>query len=163
MCGLSHGDSDQSYTDIDYAIYLTAGNGTVQVYEGGVSRGDFGAYATGDVFRVALEGGVIKYRKNGTVFYTSLVAPTLPLLVDTSLNTSGCHAEPASWSTARSQTWRSRRWSSSVPTGNYATPQNVAITRRPRGHDSLHDQRRGSDRERSGAGGGEYGAWWIMA
>jgi hypothetical protein len=88
MCGLSHGDANQSYTDIDYAIYLTAG-GTVQVYEGGVFRGDFGAYATGDVFRVALEGGAIKYRKNGTLFYTSATPPTLPLLVDTSLYSPG--------------------------------------------------------------------------
>ena len=87
-CGLSHGDNNQSYTDIAYAIYLTAG-GTVQVYESGVYRGDFGAYATGDVFRVALEGGAIKYRKNGTLFYTSTVTPMLPLLVDTSFYSPG--------------------------------------------------------------------------
>jgi hypothetical protein len=85
MCGLSHGDSNQNYSDIDYAIYLNGG--TVWVYESGTSRGSFGAYATGDVFRVSLEGGAIKYRKNGVEFYASLVAPALPLVVDTALCT----------------------------------------------------------------------------
>ena len=32
-----------------------------------------------------VEGGVVKYRKNGTLFYTSLVAPAYPLLVDTAM------------------------------------------------------------------------------
>ena len=53
------------------AVSLSRGgseDGTASVYESGASRGSFGPYATGDVFRVALEGGVIKYRKNGTLF-----------------------------------------------------------------------------------------------
>ena len=41
------------------------------------------------MLRVAVEGGVVKYRKNGTLVYTSTVAPTYPLLVDTALYTSG--------------------------------------------------------------------------
>jgi RHS repeat-associated protein len=47
------------------------------------------AYSTGDIFRVAVEGGAVKYKKNGTVFYTSTLAPTYPLLVDTSLFSNG--------------------------------------------------------------------------
>jgi hypothetical protein len=66
-----------------------------QVYEAGALRGTFGTYTTGDVLRVAVEGGVVKYRKNGTLLYTSTVAPTYPLLVDTSLYTR----------MARSRTW----------------------------------------------------------
>jgi YD repeat-containing protein len=61
----------------------------VQVYEDGTKRGDFGAFATGDLLRVAVVGGAVKYSKNGTVFYTSAVAPTYPLLVDTALLTQG--------------------------------------------------------------------------
>jgi hypothetical protein len=34
---------------------------------------------------VQVSGGVVQYMKNGTTFYTSKVAPTLPLLVDTAL------------------------------------------------------------------------------
>lgn len=45
--------------------------------------------AAGDVFKVAVVGGVVKYSKNGVVFYTSTVAPTYPLLVDASLLNAG--------------------------------------------------------------------------
>jgi RHS repeat-associated protein len=38
---------------------------------------------------VAVEGGAVKYYKNGTLLYTSTVTPQYPLLVDTSLNTAG--------------------------------------------------------------------------
>src|SRR6266404_8308237 len=86
--GLSHGDTNQSWEDIDFCIYLSA-DGTVYVNEGTNGRGNFGSYAAGDRFRVAVEGGVVKYKKNGTVFYTSTVAPAYPLLVDTSLHTNG--------------------------------------------------------------------------
>jgi hypothetical protein len=37
-------------------------------------------YATGDVFRIAVEGGVVKYAKNGVVFYTSVRAVSYPLV-----------------------------------------------------------------------------------
>ncbi len=87
MLGLSKGDADQSYSDIDFAIYPAIG-GTLYVYEQGVSKGVFGSYVTGDVLRVAVEGGVVRYRKNGTLLYSS-VAPSYPLLVDTSLFTQG--------------------------------------------------------------------------
>jgi hypothetical protein len=68
------------FADIQYAIYL---NGTVSVYESGVSRGQFGPVVDTDTFRVAVENGIVGYRKNGSVFYTSTVPPTYPLLVDT--------------------------------------------------------------------------------
>src|SRR5882724_5868287 len=82
--GLSYGNTNQSWDDIDFCIYLQ-NNGTLDINEGASSRGSFGSYAAGDVFRVAVEGGVVKYRKNGTLLYTSTVTPTYPLLVDTSL------------------------------------------------------------------------------
>src|SRR5437667_2980902 len=88
MIGLSQGDTDQGYADIDFAIYPIAG-GSLQVYEGGAFGGNFGTYNTGDTLRVAVEGGVVKYRKNGTLLYTSTVTPTYPLLVDTSLYSNG--------------------------------------------------------------------------
>jgi RHS repeat-associated protein len=50
-------------------------------------RAYVGTYTTGDLLRVAVEGGVVKYKKNGKVLYTSTIAPTYPLLVDTSLGT----------------------------------------------------------------------------
>jgi hypothetical protein len=82
--GLSNGDGGQEHADIDFAIRLRS-NGSVGVYEAGVLRGSFGTYVAGDVFRVEVEAGVVTYRRNGALLYTSAVAPAFPLLVDTAL------------------------------------------------------------------------------
>ena len=88
MAGLSAVDSDQNWASIGFAIYLGA-NGALNIYESGVHRGAFGTYASGDTLRVAVEGGVLKYRKNGALLYTSLVTPSSPLSVDTALYENG--------------------------------------------------------------------------
>lgn len=89
MYGLSHGDTDLGYPDIDYAFYTERDGGRVYVFENGVNRGLVGTFVDGDRLRVAVEGGVVKYRKNGTtLLYSSTVAPTYPLLIDTSLYSS---------------------------------------------------------------------------
>ena len=81
MFGFSNGNTDASYQDIDFGLDLAPG--TTYVFEKGVNKGSFGPYASGDLLRVAVVGGVVKYSRNGTVFYTSTQAPTYPLLVDT--------------------------------------------------------------------------------
>jgi alpha-tubulin suppressor-like RCC1 family protein len=86
MVGLSNGDSDRGYADIDFA--LAAGNGTLYVFQKGAQVGSYGPYAIGDRLRVAVEGGVVRYRRNGALLYTSSQPVTYPLLVDTSLYTS---------------------------------------------------------------------------
>jgi len=84
MAGLSNGDTDQSYGDIDFAIYMH-GDGSVRIWESGTSVGNFGTYNPGDVFRVAVENGVVNYYQNGALLHTSSSKPVFPLLVDTSL------------------------------------------------------------------------------
>src|SRR5262249_51481565 len=88
MAGLGHGDTNQDYTDVDYGI-LVGANQDLYVFESGNYRGYFGSYAAGDRFRVEVRYGVVRYRKNGVVFYTSTVAPQYPLRVDTSLRSQG--------------------------------------------------------------------------
>ena len=83
MFGLSNGNSNASYTDIDFAAYLAAGQ--LYVYEAGVSQGIFGNYSPGDKIRVAVVGPSVKYSKNGVVFKTSSRAIVYPLLVDSAL------------------------------------------------------------------------------
>ncbi|MGH7770247.1 MAG: Ig-like domain-containing protein, partial [Candidatus Binatia bacterium] len=87
--GLSRGNTDNSRADIDFAIALWNGvvNGSkyVEVYENGVYKFGSVPYVTGDVFRVAVVSGGVKYSKNGVVFYTSGKAPSYPLVVDASL------------------------------------------------------------------------------
>lgn len=48
-----------------------------------------GSYVSGDVFKIAIEAGVVKYYKNSTLVYTSAVAPTYPIGLDTTMNTVG--------------------------------------------------------------------------
>jgi hypothetical protein len=83
VAGLSHGNTNTTSADIDFGVKLWPG-GVADVRENDLYRADT-TYGSGDVFRVAVQSGVIRYSKNGVVFYTSSVAPTFPLLVDTSL------------------------------------------------------------------------------
>jgi hypothetical protein len=85
MFGLSNGDTDQNYPDIDYAFYTYPPTGQLMAFESGVFQGQFGAYAAGDELRIAVENGVVKYYRNGALVHTSAAAPTFPLRVDTAL------------------------------------------------------------------------------
>lgn len=86
MMGLSDVDSDQNYTSIDYAWYLI-NNGTLNIYESGASRGAFGTYLPGDVFKIERSGTTIRYYQNNTLKYTSTVGSSSLLMVDASLHT----------------------------------------------------------------------------
>ena len=85
MIGLSNGNPGTTATEISYGILLSTST-RASAQEHAVYKDETG-YVAGDVFRIAVVGGVVKYSKNGVVFYTSTVAPTYPLLVDTSLHT----------------------------------------------------------------------------
>jgi hypothetical protein len=86
--GLSHGNNGNGLADVDFAILLRDTH-RISVFEAGINRGSFGTYVAGDIFRVQVAGGQVTYWKNGNLFYTSGVAPTMPLLLDTSLKTPG--------------------------------------------------------------------------
>src|SRR5882724_2654108 len=59
--------------------------GTIaEVREGGAYRADT-SFVAGDTFRVAVQSGVVRYSKNGTVFYTSQAAPAYPLVLAAAL------------------------------------------------------------------------------
>ncbi|MBI4395740.1 MAG: fibronectin type III domain-containing protein [Elusimicrobia bacterium] len=80
--GLSNGNTNTGSGDIDFAVRLAFG--TAEVRENGISMAQT-TFAANDVFRVAVESGVVKYYKNGVRFYTSTKVPAYPLLVDTSM------------------------------------------------------------------------------
>lgn len=88
MLGLSGFDADQGWRTLDHAFYLRSDQ-RLQIYERGVYRGYFGTYFAGDVLRIGVESGVVTYRRNGAVIYTSPWAPGYPLVVDSSLHTEG--------------------------------------------------------------------------
>jgi hypothetical protein len=90
VCGLSSASNGQNYTEINYAISLGGGN-QARIYENGALKATFtGNYVPGERYRVSVEGGVVKYYRNGVAHpYTSTVPLTHLLLVDTSLNNPG--------------------------------------------------------------------------
>jgi PKD repeat protein len=87
MAGLSHGDSNSSYTDIDFALYPLTQN-RLMVYESGAFR-FIDTYSAGDRLRVAVESGVVRYRRNGALVYQSTTAPVFPLVLDSSIYRTG--------------------------------------------------------------------------
>ncbi len=86
--GLSGSDTDVSYSSIDYALSMWA-DGSLRVYENRSNKGWVGTYATDDVLSVERTGSTITYLKNDVVLYTSRVASTGDLHVDTSLTSKG--------------------------------------------------------------------------
>ena len=89
MIGLSATNPNADWTSIQYAIYLT-NVGTFDIRQSGATIAIPAAtYVTNDVFRIAVESNVVKYYKNGSLVYSSLVVPTLPLMVDVSINEQG--------------------------------------------------------------------------
>ena len=87
MIGFSVSDNNQKNTDIEYAAYFK--NRNLEVYEKGKRKGSFGTYKKGDIVSVSRTGTTVSYLKNGKVFYTSEVASSEILYVDTSLDTKG--------------------------------------------------------------------------
>ena len=66
--GLASGGIGTTAADIGFAVRLQSG--TAEVREHGAYRSET-SFAAGDRFRIAVQGGVVTYAKNGTVFYTS--------------------------------------------------------------------------------------------
>ena len=66
--GLGSGGVGTGPADINFAIRLQGG--TAEVRESGAYRTEV-SFGAGDTFRIAVEGGTVKYSKNGSVFYTS--------------------------------------------------------------------------------------------
>lgn len=86
--GLSHNNANAHLNSIQYAFYLES-NGNLRIYESGSNRGTFGSIQTGDLLRIAVEEGEIKYYRNGDLLRTANSAPALPLRVDVSIYREG--------------------------------------------------------------------------
>ena len=94
LAGLSHGNAGTGYADIDFAFRFN-GAGSADVLENGVYAGGDTPYAAGDVFRVAVVGGRVQYKRNGLLLRESARTPVYPLLLDTSLGSIGASVRSA--------------------------------------------------------------------
>jgi RHS repeat-associated protein len=84
MMGFGTTNNCTTYTTIRYALYMAAGS--IYVYENGqLVAGPLGTYVGTDRFRVSVEGGVVKYRKNGGLLWTSPQPVAYPLYVNATI------------------------------------------------------------------------------
>ena len=88
IAGLSHGNGGAGYAEIDFAFRFN-GAGQADVVENGVYVGGDTGYAAGDVFRIAIAGGTVRFSRNGSVLLERTTPVTYPLLLDTSLASLG--------------------------------------------------------------------------
>lgn len=65
------------FSTLNYSIAVGTLN-TIEIYELGMYRADI-PFSDGDLFSIAVVSGAVKYYRNGTVVFTSPVAPTTPL------------------------------------------------------------------------------------
>jgi Right handed beta helix region len=86
FAGLTSGGTTYDGAGISFSLSFIPGY--VNVREQGAWKWDNPA-APGDVFRIAVQNGVVTYSRNGTVFYTSTQPPAYPLRADAALYTSG--------------------------------------------------------------------------
>jgi hypothetical protein len=98
FCGLARTPSGTDYNAIDFGIKLT-GRGVAEVRENNLYKSE-ASYAAGDLFRISVESGTVKYYRNGTLFYTSAKAPAYPLAAAASLINMGTTVGNAVMSTA---------------------------------------------------------------
>jgi len=93
IAGLSNGDSNQDYTDIDFGLLMRS-DASLGIWEAGTYRGEVGSYAANDRFRVEVRYGVVRYFRNGSLLYTSpsVMAPILRRVIPRSPQ-----VEPSPW------------------------------------------------------------------
>lgn len=78
--GLGRGAATTTAGEITFAIRVQSG--VAEVREAGIYRADT-RVNSGDVFRVDVKSGVVRYLRNGNVFYQSGRRPDYPLIADT--------------------------------------------------------------------------------
>jgi PA-IL-like protein/EF hand len=86
--GLSRSNGGMRFGNIDFAVRLN-GNGWADVMENGAYVGGDTEYRAGDVFRVEVVAGRVRYLKNGQMMHVSQKWPTYPLVFDVALGSVG--------------------------------------------------------------------------
>jgi endonuclease/exonuclease/phosphatase family metal-dependent hydrolase len=92
--GLSHDTSASTSYNIDYAFKFTGASGW-EIRESNVYRKE-GTFSSSDVFSITDDGATIRYYRNGSLLYTSLVSVPGALVLDTSMSTVGATVSSAS-------------------------------------------------------------------
>jgi PKD repeat protein len=98
VVGLSTRNYAQVWGDVSFGVLLND-DGTFSVNESGQNPSSPGnnvrTYTVGDIFKVAIESGLVNYYKNGALFYTSALKPAYPLWAGAILGTKGATVDSA--------------------------------------------------------------------
>lgn len=92
VAGFRHGPFNNSYTTIDFGIFVF--NSSFQVFESGAQVFGPLSLSNGDTVKVDLTGGLIRYYLNNTLVYTSLTLPVVPLFFAAAFNIPGNSLSP---------------------------------------------------------------------
>jgi hypothetical protein len=132
IMGLAVHNTSVSPATINYGIYAHI-NGYLYIYENGIQLSNVGKglpihpqYSATDVLRVERSNGVVYYKKNGVVFYTSTIPSSGPLHADCSFLLANATISVTNfmfglvWTGAQNQDWNEPgNWSlNRVPTSN---------------------------------------------
>ncbi|MEP1033078.1 DUF6443 domain-containing protein [Ekhidna sp.] len=83
--GFSETNANANFSTIDYAVYVK-GDWNLAIFENGNNLGIVGTYTAGDVITIERVAGVVNYKKNGTVLFTSSNPSIGSLIADVALN-----------------------------------------------------------------------------
>lgn len=94
LVGLSNDTSDAvDYTQLKYTLNFWGD--VLDIREGWENYYGWFPYEEGDVFRIAVEGGVVRYYQNGVLLRESTRPPSYPLVLDTALAAMGATVQNA--------------------------------------------------------------------
>jgi PKD repeat protein len=94
--GLTSSDVVKGYSNLAFAIRTTGPGHGYYVLESGEQVGHwFGECKAGDVFRIAVESGTVRYYRNGSAFNTSSLAPRYPLRAGAAIQGQGASIDNA--------------------------------------------------------------------
>jgi endonuclease/exonuclease/phosphatase family metal-dependent hydrolase len=96
VVGLGYDTSASTTSSLPYAFAFVGGT-SWEIRESGAYRAD-GVFSASDVFSIAVDGGTVKYYRNGGLVYTSRVAASGALVLDTSMGTVGAAVTTATLS-----------------------------------------------------------------
>ncbi|MFI5219198.1 MAG: hypothetical protein ACHQNT_06885, partial [Bacteroidia bacterium] len=82
--GLSDINTNDDYTSIDFVILIKYD--LVYVYLNGELKGEFGIAHLNDIFKIERNDTIMRFKKNGIIFYSTITKPDRSLLVDVSLH-----------------------------------------------------------------------------
>jgi hypothetical protein len=117
MAGLTRRGSQTNFEDIDFAIRFN-GAGRAEVIENGAYVDGDISYNAGDVFRVEVNRGRVRYLRNNQVAYQSTRLPQYPLVMSVALGTVGARVQNARIQTSGG-TLSSLGSGSRLPTGRF--------------------------------------------